>query len=207
MTRKHESTETRQQQIVDAARRVIIKYGSERVTVKRITHEVGISEAAVYRHFKSKKQILSLLAEQVGDTLMGDIARATVRGRTPLKTLESALRSHLSAIEQRRGVSFQVVAEIVSLGDKRLNREMSRSIDNYISRIANLLSRAVKSGEVREDIDTGVAATVLFGMIQGLVTIWALGNYGFDLRQRYVSVWHIFREAVAKQESRLNPAS
>src|SRR3972149_9473268 len=92
MTRKHESTETRQRQIVDAARRVIIKYGSERVTVKRITEEVGISEAAVYRHFKSKKQILSVLANQVGDTLVADIARATVRGRTPLDSVKRRRR-------------------------------------------------------------------------------------------------------------------
>src|SRR3972149_3933900 len=139
MVRKHESTQTRQKQIVDAARRVIIKCGSERVTVKRISQEVGISETAVYRHFKSKKQILSLLAEQVGDTLVGDIARATGGGRTPLEVLDSALQSHLSAIEQRRGVSFQVIAEIVSLGDRKLNRTMSRSIDDYTGRIADLL--------------------------------------------------------------------
>ena len=41
MVRKYESTEVRQRQIVDAARKVIIKYGSEHVTVKRIAREVG----------------------------------------------------------------------------------------------------------------------------------------------------------------------
>jgi hypothetical protein len=57
----------------------------------------------------------------------------------------------------------------------------------------------VKAGEVREDIDPEAAAMVLFGIIQGLVNIWALGNYSFDPQEKYVPLWHIFCEAVVKR--------
>jgi len=200
MARKHESTAVRQRQIVDAARKVIIKYGSEHVTVKRIAKEVGISETAIYRHFKSKKDILSLLADHIEDSLVGDITRAAAKGyASPLEVLDSVLRSHLSAIEQRRGISFQVIAEIISLGDKKLNKKITNIISKYISRLKDLLAEGVKAGEVREDIDPEAAATVLFGIIQGLVNIWALGNYSFDLQEKYVPLWHIFCEAVVKR--------
>ena len=122
MVRKREDTMVRRRQIIDAARKVIIKYGSEHVTVRGIAKEVGISEAAIYRHFKSKRDILSLLADHIEENLVGDITRASTSGYTPLEILDSVLRSHLSAIEQRRGVSFQVIAEIISLGDKKLNK-------------------------------------------------------------------------------------
>ncbi len=199
MVRKHESTEVRQGQIVDAARKVIIKYGSEHVTVKRIAKEVGISETAIYRHFKSKKDILSLLADGIEESLVGDITGTTAEGHTPLEILDSVLRSHLSAIEQRRGISFQVIAEIISLGDKKLNGKVSHAIDSYTGCLKNLLAEGVKSGEVREDIDLEAAATVLFGIIQGLVNIWALKNHGFDPQEKYAPLWYIFREAVIKR--------
>ena len=199
MVRKHETTKVRQEQITDAARKTIIKYGSEHVTVRAIAKAVGISEGAIYRHFKSKKDILSLLADHIEADLVRDITRARAKDNPRLEALDSLFRSHLSAIEQRRGVSFQVIAEIISLGDKKLNRKISHAIERYTSSLESLLAEGVKSGEVREDIDLKAAATVLFGIIQGLVNIWALNNYSFDPQEKYVPLWRIFREAVIKR--------
>ena len=199
MTQKHRSTLVRQKQIVDAARKVIIKYGSEHVTVRRIAKEVGFSEGAIYRHFKSKRDILSLLADHIEDSLLGDITGEGATGHTPLETLDLTLRSHLSTIAQRHGVSFQVIAEIISLGDKKLNKKISNTINKYIDSLKQLISEAVKAGELRDDVDLDGSAMLLFGMIQGLVNVWALSGYSFNLEQRYSVVWGVFREAVIKR--------
>ena len=181
MVIKYESTKVRQKQIIDAARKVLIRYGTEHITVRRIAREAGISEAAVYRHFKSKRDVLSLLADHIEDNLVGDVTRATVQGYMPLETLNSVLGSRLSTIEQRRGISFQVITQIVSLGDKKLNGKMTLTIDRYKSCLKDLLAEGVKSGEVRGDIDLEAATTALYSMIQGLVSIWTLNNYSFNL--------------------------
>ncbi len=199
MGRKYESTKIRQGQIIDAARKVIVKYGSEHLTVKRIAKEVGISETAIYRHFKSKRAILSLLADHIEESLVEDITRVTTEGHTSLEVLKSVLGSQLSSIEQRRGVYFQVIAEIISLGDKKLNGKISKAIERYTGCLKDLLAEGVKSGEVREDIDLEAAATVLFCIIQGLMNIWALNNYGFDPQEKYAALWSIFREAIVKR--------
>ena len=199
MVRKHESTMVRQKQIIDAARKTIIKYGSEHVTVKRIAKEVGFSESAIYRHFKSKRDILSLLADHIEENLLGDITKATAEGHTPLEILDTVLRSHLSAIEQRDGISFLVIAEIISLADKKLNAKITGTLNKYISHLKDLLAEGVKAGEVRGDIDLEAAAMVLFGIIQGLVNIWALSNYSFDPEEKYAALWSIFHEAVIKR--------
>ena len=177
---------------------MIIKYGSEHVTVRRIAKEVGFSEGAIYRHFKSKRDILSLMADHIEESLLGDITREGATGHTPLETLDLTLRSHLSTIAQRHGVSFQVIAEIISLGDKKLNKKISNTISQYIDRLKQLISEAVKAGELRDDVDLDGSAMLLFGMIQGLVNVWALSGYSFNLEQRYSVVWGVFREAVIK---------
>ena len=199
MVRGIRSTLARQKQIIDAARKLIVKHGSEHLTVRRIAKEVGISEGAIYRHFKSKKEILFFLADHITYGLMEDIDKATTGSDTSLETIDNVLKSHLSAIEQKQGMSFQVIAEIISLGDKQLNKKVSDDINSYIDRLKKLLSDGVKSGLVREDIDLDAAATLLFGMIQGLVNIWALSNYKFNLVVRYSSLWNVFKESVIKR--------
>ena len=198
MAQKRKSTAVRKQQIIDAARKLIIKKGSEHLTVRSIAKEVNITEAAIYRHFKSKREILSFLMNHISETMMGEINREASGGATALKAIEVVLRYHLSEIEQRRGMSFQVIAEIISLGDKKLNREVYESIRRYLDRLKALLSEAARSGEVRGNLDLDASALLCFGAMQGLVNVWALSNYSFDLTEKYKSIWQVLHQAIAK---------
>jgi hypothetical protein len=109
------------------------------------------------------------------------------------------LRNHISSMEQRKGVSFQVIAEIISLGDKRLNRQASEALDSYAGHIRNILSEGIEAGEVRKDLDPEKATTLVSAAIQGLVSRWALSNYSFNLEQEYESIWGILRETIVAQ--------
>jgi AcrR family transcriptional regulator len=197
MVRIYENTEVRQRQIIDAARKVIIKYGSEHVTVKKIAGEVGISEAAIYRHYKSKRDILSFLIENIGELMAEDISLAAAgKFENRLQLLDNVIKNHLSSIEQRKGISFQVIAEIISLGDKKLNKKASQVIGTYIDQLKNLITEGVSTGEIRKDVSPDAAALILFGIIQGIVNLWALNNYGFDPQEKFASVWKTYLEAI-----------
>ena len=37
---------------------------------------------------------------------------------------------------------------------------------------------------------------LLFGMIQGIVNMWALSNYDFDLMTKYESLWAVYQKAI-----------
>jgi len=190
-----QSTEVRRTQIADAARKVAVKYGSEHVTVRRIADETGISEGAIYRHFKSKHDILSLMVERIQEDIVSGIVKGAA-GKTPLGVLESALLNHMSSIEQRKSVSFQVIAEIISLGDKRLNRQASEALDKYTAHIAELLSQGIEAGEIRKDVVPEETAILITAAVQGLVSRWALGNYSFNLEEQYLALWKSLRATI-----------
>ncbi|MBU1564860.1 MAG: TetR/AcrR family transcriptional regulator [Proteobacteria bacterium] len=200
MVQKRETTEIRQQQIVDAAAILIFKYGSEHLTVKKIAEEVGISEAAIYRHFKSKKSIISFLLSYIEEVLLRDISPETVANEpVTLDSIEKIIRTHFSMIGMRKGISFQVIAEIISLGDRNLNKQASLTIDKYISRLKELLAAGVRDGAVRQDIDLDGSATLLFTLIQGLVNIWSLSEGRMQLIDKFTSLWLVYCEAVARR--------
>jgi AcrR family transcriptional regulator len=199
MMQKRKSTTIRKQQIVEAARKLIIKKGSEHLTVRSIAKEVNITEAAIYRHFKSKREILSFLMSYISETMLEEIDKRPLDGDGSLEAIDYVLEKHLSEIEQRRGMSFQVIAEILSLGDKKLNKEVYESLNKYLDRLRAVLSEAAQAGQVEENLDFDASALLCFGAIQGLVNVWALSNYGFDLTVKYKSLWSVLRRALVKR--------
>jgi len=196
MAQGRKSTTIRKKQIMDAARKLIVRSGSEHVTVRNMAKEVGITEAAIYRHFKSKREILSFLADSVADGLLHDIDMARNVGFTSLEIIDEILRTHLSGIEQKRGMSFLVLAEVISFGDKSLNKKVSDNIRIYVDRLKLLLSDGVQAELIRKDIDLEAAASLLFGMIQGLVYRWALSGYKFDLTKKYSDLWKVYKTSL-----------
>ena len=206
MAQQHQSTEIRRRQIIDAARQLIIRHGSENVTIKGISGEVGLSEAAIYRHFKNKRDILLLLADDIGDVLLNDIELSITRRGTVVEKLNRVSLRQISAIAQRRGISFLVIAEIISFGDVELNARMAAGIAAYITRLQTLFEEGVINNELRKDLDPQAAALLMFGMIQGVVNLWALNNFGFDLKRRYNPVWANFRQGILNPDGARAPA-
>jgi AcrR family transcriptional regulator len=197
MASARKKTEIRKSEIIEAAQELIYREGSEHVTVRNIAKQVQISEAAVYRHFKSKREILSFLAQCIRDTLMGDLSDEIDPGQDALDHISELLNRHLAAIQKRNGNSFLVLAEILSLGQKELYQEMNDLLKQYIDRLKQLLAIGVRAGQLRADLDLDSTALMLFGTIQGLVSLWALGGHGFDLVKRYADIWQELKKGLA----------
>jgi AcrR family transcriptional regulator len=196
MVRKYESTNIRKKQLANAAIRIIIKFGSEHITIKKIAQEVGISETAIYRHFKSKGELLSFLIDDIEMTLLSEIELNPMGNPYTLEALEKTIKNHIEKVAQRKGISFQIIAEIVSLGSKKLNKQVYGLINKYIGRIEDILKEGSKSGVIRSDIDLNAAATIFFGMTQGLVNTWTLSQNSFVLKDKYTVAWNIFRDSI-----------
>jgi AcrR family transcriptional regulator len=60
---QRKQTEVRQKEIGMTARKLIVTLGSDNVTVRKIAHEIGVSEGAIYKHFENKKDMLFLLVD------------------------------------------------------------------------------------------------------------------------------------------------
>jgi len=153
-----------------------------------------------YTDISKERDILSFLADTIEVDWLGDIQVSSVEGGTYPSILDNILRGHLSAIKQRRGLSFQVIAMIISFGDKKLNKRIYDIIGSYINGIKALIKQGVESGELRQNLDLDGTATLYFGMIQGLVNIWALSNYEINLEETYESSWNTFKECIKRSK-------
>ncbi|MBF0384715.1 MAG: TetR/AcrR family transcriptional regulator [Candidatus Omnitrophica bacterium] len=175
-----QKTTLRQQEIIEAARTIIFNQGIESLTVREIANELKITDGALYRHFKSKDEILSLLIEDIEETLLTTISEAAKKDGNPLIAMENVFLAHLHYAEKRKGITFIVMA---SLKDKKLQKKMFGVINKYLKVIKGILRQGVAEGKFRLDVNLDSASIAFFGMVQGLVSIWGLSRYRYALRK------------------------
>ena len=58
MTKKRLKHIDRQNQIIDIARQLVSSGGIHNLTIRKLSHHAGITEAAFYRHFTSREDVI-----------------------------------------------------------------------------------------------------------------------------------------------------
>ena len=82
--RRERDKEKMRRSILDAAKHLFVKEGVDNVTLRRIASKIEYSPAAIYRYFKNKKEILSVLREE-------GFARYVERQRVGIETIPDPL--------------------------------------------------------------------------------------------------------------------
>ncbi len=198
MTRQ--KTLVRRHQIIEAARNLIAAKGMDGVTIDAIAEEVGLTEGAIYRHFASKHQILSLLVDDIERNLLDTVESAQTEGASAVDSLEHILEAHLSDVEGHRAVSFVVIAEAMGFDGTTLAPKVSLMFTRYLELIQAVLDRGIREGSIRPDINVNAAATTFFGLIQSTATLWALNGYAGQLAEFRSDMWDIYRKGVVSSD-------
>ncbi len=192
----HQSTEVRRQEIVDCARKIIATRGAQGLTISELARAVGISDGAIYRHFRSKQEVLLALIDDIEETLFQRIEKAKQEGATPLDQLENVLQEHLSYVERRLGVSFLVIGEVLANGDRQLRQRMQAVVERYLKTVEEILREGAAQGQVNPAINFDAAALALFGLVQATVTLWHFAKTELPPTQRHQSLWQVYQEGI-----------
>ncbi len=174
--------ETRQR-IVECAYRVFGRLGYGQAAVEDILVEAGISRGAFYHHFASKEELLkALLSEHTRefDQMTGAVAAAS-SFREVIDRFVAIWIEHFTSdpdfaplsLEFRVQATREPWARDVLAGFHRQVRSL----------IAGVLRIAQAAGIARTDLDVERAATMLFGLLDGICLEWAVDPDGVDLQK------------------------
>jgi len=188
MIREYLSTDLRKKQIIDAIGGIILEKGSEFVTIRSISKAVNLSEAAIYRHFKNKKEIFIFLINHIVITLIDSLSDTDKV--SSINDLYLIFKDHLINIEKIKGISFLIIAEILSLGDNDLNAKLLENINIYLRKIEKIIQKCLDANIIKKDIDPSSMAKIIFNNIQGMVYNWYLNKFNYDLINKFDKVWN-----------------
>ena len=146
-------------QILDASLRLFSQRGFARTSVRDIAQAAGITDAAIYYHFVSKRELFEALFEERGITpAIAGLEQASVAG-PPLEVLINISLGGLDIMERNR--DFLRVAFTGAMGQDRVaTEEYRRIVGRWAKAEARILREYVQNGQLR-DMDVNAAARQL----------------------------------------------
>lgn len=193
MTRK--SSAERRQEIVQAVLVLIAELGIQGVTMGRIADKVGITEAALYRHFDSKLEIVGTTIDAAFDELLSVLESSAPIG-TASEMLRNALVAHLEFIEQRPGVARILFSDEVHFNSPHLQEKLARRGGQVAAHIAGLLRAGISTGELNVELDVKSATVLYRGIVQAQVMLWAHADKRTGLVENMGGVWALYEKAL-----------
>ena len=175
---KEEAALTRES-LIEAARRVIHRKGYAATTLVDIAAEAELSRGAVYWHFSSKQEILSLLLERFLDNIAAIVSAAMISPSSPLERLRTALSELFAFLAG--SLENRMLEEII-LFKTELSAELEPLAESLRQRLkqaqieaAATIAAGQACGQIRSDLSPELAASALVSFVVGAKFTWLLG--------------------------------
>ncbi|MBS3813081.1 TetR/AcrR family transcriptional regulator [Candidatus Bipolaricaulota bacterium] len=195
MNRK--STEKRQVEIIEATLDLLAEKGTQNLTMAHIAEKVGISEAALYRHFSDKFDIIGSSIEYVGEKMRSEISKIP-EGKSAVEELKRIFLQHVQYIERHPGNARLLFSDEIHFDDKELKQLLKNVVEGRKNYIEEVISQGQSDGTIRTDVESEGLALIFIGLIQAKVLLWSLSDRDFSLYEQGKEMWGSLEAVLAE---------
>ena len=167
----------RRQEILETLVRMLEKEQGNRITTAALAAKIGVSEAALYRHFPSKAKMYDGLLDFVEESLFSRINSILKTETSALERCPRIIHLVLAFAESNAGICRLLVGDALMGEDQRLQQRVSQ----IFARIETTLKQILREADLEESLRTpfGLGATV------NLMTIYLDGKLVQFVRSGY----------------------
>lgn len=147
----------RKQQILQALAQMLEEPQPERITTAALAQRLGVSEAALYRHFASKAQMYEGLIEFIEQALFSRINRITSEEADAQRQLRAIIALLLGFAQRNPGMTRVLVGEALVHENERLQARVNQLLDRLEAILRQSLRIAASQGAYPDQPDGSAA--------------------------------------------------
>ena len=153
--------------ILHAAKGIFADKGFEGTSIADIARAARISDGLVYRYFRNKRELLYEVLRKFYERILLDLETQVFKHDDFGVRLETLIRRHLEVFVSDTDLCRLFISEVRTAGDYQGSsiQELNRL---YTSVLIRIVKNAVKTGEVRSDVNPRLLRDVIFGAIEHL---------------------------------------
>ncbi len=174
---KNKNFTDRQIEIMEAATLRIDKFGIQELTIKNLANDLNLSEAALYRHFASKNEILqgllSYFIVQLKDKINELISDKT---KKPCDTLTNLFNHQLNTFTKNPAIVSVIFSESIFQFNSQLTTKLSAMMDLMHEKITEIIKNGQDQECFNKLLSPSVAATMIMGSMRMVVLKWKLSG-------------------------------
>jgi TetR/AcrR family transcriptional regulator len=155
---------SRAQQILEALARQLETHPGQKITTASLAKEVGVSEAALYRHFPSKARMFESLIEFIEDSVFGLINQILEENTSAVSRCSNILTMILGFSERNPGLTCILAGAALTGENERLRIRVSQFYD----RLETQLKQVLREAESKNELPVGHPSTSIANLFTAL---------------------------------------
>jgi AcrR family transcriptional regulator len=172
----------RQIEIMEAATNRISKFGIQNLTIKTLAEDIGLSEPALYRHFKSKNEILLSLLAYFKSEMKNRIQSIPFKPNdTEGDKLRAIFNSQLQTFINKPAIVSVIFAESIFHFDDSLSNKVSEIMDLMHQYVKTNIEKGQKDGTYNKLIGASTLTTIILGGMRMTVLKWKISGHKSNL--------------------------
>lgn len=176
---------SRKEHILQCLARMLEAGPGERITTAALAKEVGVSEAALYRHFPSKARMFEGLIVFIEETLFTRISRILDDEPSAQKRCEKILTLLLTFAEKNPGMTRLMTGDALAGETERLRVRISQLFDRLEAQIKQILREA----QIRENLRCVVTPSVLSNLLMSSAEGRLMQFVRSEFKKRPTDMW------------------
>jgi TetR/AcrR family transcriptional regulator len=186
--RKHQILQTLAEMLEDPA--------GEKATTAALAKRLGVSEAALYRHFRGKAEMFEGLIEFIEQTLFALINKITGEEKSGVRQLEAIIGVMLAFAQKNRGMTRVLVGDALVNEDERLQTRINQLHDRLEAALKQALRFGVSQQEIAQDVDISAQANLIMSFVAGRWHQFARSGFKRDPVELWPKQWRQLMEGV-----------
>lgn len=184
----------RRQQILEALAHMLEVNPGERITTAGLAKEVGVSEAALYRHFPSKSKMFEGLIEFVEETIFSRINIILAEEQTALNRCRNILTLLLTFSARNPGITRILTGDALAGESERLRHRVAQLFDRLETQLKQIVREAEMREGLRPVISAGAAANLLLATAEGRISQFVRSGFKRAPTVDWQEQWEILTE-------------
>jgi TetR/AcrR family transcriptional regulator len=189
-------TGERRDQILQSVAQMLENPAGEKVTTAALAARLGVSEAALYRHFRGKAEMFEGLIEFIEHALFGLINKITTDEKSGVRQVESIIAILLAFAQKNRGMTRVLIGDVLVNEDERLQARINQLHERLEAAMKQALRFGVSQKEIAEDVDIGAHANLLMSFVIGRWHLFAKSGFKRDPAEMWAKQWRLLMEGV-----------
>lgn len=164
----------------------------QRITTAKLAVEVGVSEAALYRHFPSKARMFEGLIDYIETAIFSQINQIKEQQKDTFVRVEHIVHFLLGFSEQNPGIT-RILSGDALLGE---NERLQLRIEHVFSKLETQLKQTLRERPTSDgqkfDMDEGILANLLLAYIEGRMNQFVRSQFKQKPTQNFKNQWLFF---------------
>ena len=167
----------RRQQILEALAQMLEANPGSRITTAGLARQVGVSEAALYRHFPSKAKMFEGLIEFIEETLFTRISIILKEESTATARCEKMLGLLLAFTERNPGITRLLTGDALAGEVDRLHLRIAQLFDRFETQLKQVIREAEMREGLRPSLPLSAAANLLLATVEGRISQYVRSGF------------------------------